>query len=325
MPTALPEASISFPMLGDFSISPTTYFTLFGHRFYWYGLIIAIGFLLAVWYACSRAPEFGLKGDDIIDMLLLAVPLGIVGARAYYVIFDWGPHYSENLWNIFKVWEGGLAIYGGVIGAVIGLVIVGCVKRMGFSGICAMLDVGAFGLLIGQAVGRWGNFINREAFGSETDIFCRMGLTMPGEETIYVHPTFLYESLWNLAGFLWMHLWSKKRKRAFDGQCFCMYLAWYGLGRFFIEGLRTDSLMLGPIRFSQLLAALTCVAALILIALGVTRRRQEHVPLLVELRRPETIGILRTPEDPATESAGPVGASSEEQEPEDKGAPPPNG
>jgi phosphatidylglycerol:prolipoprotein diacylglycerol transferase len=163
-----------------------------------------------------------------------------------------------------KIWEGGLAIYGGILAAVLTAFVVCRVKRVSA---LAMLDVAAPGLFIGQLVGRWGNFINREAFGSPTDVFCRMGLTVNGQ-TIYVHPTFLYESLWNLIGFVLLHWWTKRGGRRFDGQHFLFYLGWYGLGRAWIEGLRSDSLYLWGtgIRVSQALAVLTVMAAVVITA-----------------------------------------------------------
>ncbi len=265
------SAAISFPMLGNWSICPPNSFTLFGHTFYWYGVIIACGFLLAVTYCYRRCPSFGINADDLTDVLLFAVPLGIIGARIYYVIF-YG-HY-ETFVDMLKIWEGGLAIYGGIIAAIITAAVVCRVKKISLP---ALLDVAAFGLLIGQLVGRWGNFMNREAYGYETDIFCRMGLTLNGE-TIYVHPTFLYESLWNLAGFIALHIISKKTTRKFDGQYFLYYLAWYGLGRVWIEGLRTDSLYIGAsdVRVSQLLAAVTCVASVALML--ILRKSRKATP-----------------------------------------------
>ena len=255
------SAAISFPMLGNWTICPPNHFTVFGHNIYWYGVIIACGFLLAVTYCYHRSKEFGISADDLTDVLLFAVPLAIVGARAYYVIFF--GHY-DNFLDIIAVWEGGLAIYGGVIAAVITVFVVCWVKKISPR---ATLDVTSFGLLIGQSIGRWGNFMNREAFGYETDIFCRMGLTLNGE-TVYVHPTFLYESLWNALGFVGLHILSKKTERKFDGQYFLYYLGWYGLGRVWIEGLRTDSLYIGAtnIRVSQVVAgACVLVAALIIL------------------------------------------------------------
>ncbi len=262
------QASISFPVLGAWSIDPPNSFVLFGHTFYWYGVIIAFGFLLAVAYCMRRSGEFGIKQDDLLDNLLCAVPMAIIGARAYYVIF-YG-HY-DSFWDMCKIWEGGLAIYGGVIAAVVTVLVVCRVKKMNA---LALLDLTAFGFLIGQSVGRWGNFMNREAYGRETDVFCRMGLTLDGA-TVYVHPTFLYESLWNLLGFAGLHILSKKTARKFDGEYFLLYLAWYGLGRFWIEGLRADSLYIGDsgVRVSQLVAGCTCVASLVILAVTLRRKR----------------------------------------------------
>ena len=263
---------ISFPGLG-LSFNPSRIaFSIGSKPIYWYGIIIAAGFLLAVWYAMKRANQFGLTQDNIIDMLICAVPLAIVGARAYYCLFSWDL-YKDDPIRVLYIWEGGLAIYGGVIGAVIGLVLYTKVKKVKTS---AMLDIGGLGLLIGQSIGRWGNFMNREAFGSVTNSFLRMGLTDASGNTVYVHPTFLYESLWNALGFLLLHFYSKRRK--FDGQIFLMYLGWYGLGRMFIEGLRTDSLYVGStnLRVSQLLAG-TCFL-LVVIFLVYDKIFREHDP-----------------------------------------------
>ena len=251
---------ISFPMFGaDFAIDPPNYIEVFGFPIYWYGIIIATGFIAAVLYCSRRSGEFGLNSDNVLDMLIIATPMAIVGARLYYVVFNFSL-YQDDLMGIFRIRDGGLAIYGGIIFAVIGLFIAARYRK--FSPF-AMLDLGGLGLLIGQAFGRWGNFMNREAYGAETDIFCRMGLTDKASGlTKYVHPTFLYESLWNVLGLILLHIFSKKFERKFDGQFFLMYLAWYGFGRMFIEGLRTDSLYLfANIRVSQLLAAVSCAAA----------------------------------------------------------------
>ena len=270
---------ITFPILGDFELNFLPYFTLFGWKIYWYGVIIAVGFLLAVIYTVKHAPEFGLSEDDVIDTLIWGVPLGIIGARLYYVIFyrdasGLNPYFdgSNDLRDIIAVWEGGLAIYGGVIGGVIGLLIATRIKKISSR---AMLDVISFGFLIGQAIGRWGNFTNREAHGTETMAPWRMGLVY-SYKTFYYHPTFLYESLWNVLGFLLLHFWLRKKRR-FDGQLFLCYLAWYGLGRMLIEGLRTDSLYVGSsnLRVSQLLAGLTCFLALGLMLYVLVFRRPE--------------------------------------------------
>lgn len=264
--------TISFPGLG-LSFNPSRVaFSIGSKPIYWYGIIIAAGFLLAVYYAMRRADQFGLTQDHIIDMLICAVPLAIIGARAYYCLFSWNL-YKDDPIRVLYIWEGGLAIYGGVIGAVIGLFLYTKVKKVKTS---ALLDIGGLGLLIGQSIGRWGNFMNREAFGAQTDSFLRMGLTDASGATIYVHPTFLYESVWNAIGLLILHFYSKRRK--FDGQIFLMYLGWYGLGRMFIEGLRTDSLYVGAsnLRVSQLLAGICFLAVVIFLVYDKIFR--EHDP-----------------------------------------------
>ena len=170
--------------------------------------------------------------------------------------------------------DGGLAIYGGIIAGVITGALVCRHKKIP---VMALGDLAAFGLLIGQAIGRWGNFINREAFGGVTDVFCRMGLTVPGSETIYVHPTFLYESLWNFAGLIALYILLRRGKRQYDGQFFCLYIFWYGLGRSWVEGLRTDSLYIGStdIRVSQLLAIISAVTAAVILIINA---RKKHSP-----------------------------------------------
>ena len=263
--------AITFPNLG-ISVNPSRVaFNVLGKDIYWYGIIIAADFLLAVIYAMRRAPSFGLTEDNILDMLFVAVPLAIVCARLYYCIFYWDL-YRDNPIAILYVWEGGLAIYGGVIGAVIGVAIFCRVKKLPIG---PLLDVGSLGLLIGQMIGRWGNFMNREAHGAITDGFFKMGIADAAGNVTYYQPTFLYESVWNLVGFVALHFYSKRRK--FDGEVFLLYLAWYGLGRAWIEGLRTDSLYLfnTGIRVSQLLAALSCVAAIaVLVYVRVVRKPQ---------------------------------------------------
>ena len=198
------NATISFPLLGEgFKLDIKPYLEIGNFTIHWYGIIIAVGFLLGVIYAIKRSKEFGLTEDNIIDMLICAVPLAIIGARAYYVIFSW-ENYKDNLVDVIKVWEGGLAIYGGIIGAVIGLIIFSKWRKIKVG---AIADVGGLGLLIGQAIGRWGNFINREAYGVKTTVAWRMGLTNE-YGTFYYHPCFLYESLWNIIGFVILHFYS---------------------------------------------------------------------------------------------------------------------
>ena len=271
--TMLRGAEISFPMLGDWSVNPPYSFTVFGFEIYFYGVIIAAAFILAALFCARKAAEFGLTSDDLFDLVIWLIPACIIGARLYYVLFKLD-YFIANPSKIFSLRDGGLAIYGGIIAGVITGIIWSRMKKIP---VFAVGDLAAFGLLIGQAVGRWGNFINREAFGAETDVFCRMGLTMPGQETLYVHPTFLYESLWNLAGLIILCVLSKLGKRKYDGQFFWSYILWYGLGRAWIEGLRTDSLYIGStdIRVSQLLAAVSALAALIVL---IVNAKKAHKP-----------------------------------------------
>lgn len=283
----LRSAQISFPMLGDWSIDPPYSFNLFGLEIYFYGVIIALGFILAALYCAKRAKEFGLSSDELYELVIWLIPTCIIGARLYYVLFKLD-YFIANPDRIFALRDGGLAIYGGIIAGIIVGIIWCRAKRIR---VFAVADLTAFGLLIGQSVGRWGNFINREAFGAQTEIFCRMGLTVPGFETLYVHPTFLYESLWNLLGLIVLHIWSKKGKRKYDGQVFWLYILWYGLGRAWIEGLRTDSLYIGStdIRVSQLLAIVSAVVSL---AILIINARKQHNPedIFVNARKGEDNG-----------------------------------
>ena len=230
--------TISFPGLG-LSMNPGYKFDIGPFSFHYYGLLIAFGLLLAAIYGLRRRKQFGLTEDDIIDGALCIIPFAIICARIYYCVFAWS-EFKANPIEVLYIWNGGIAIYGSVIGAAIGIVVYCLVKKIPIS---TCLDITALGFLIGQSIGRWGNFFNREAFGSVTESFLRMGLqnSITGE-VLYHHPTFLYESLWNAAGFVLLHFLSKKRK--YDGQIALGYAAWYGLGRTFIEGLRTDSLQL---------------------------------------------------------------------------------
>ncbi len=285
--TMLRSAQISFPMLGDWSIDPPYSFNLFGLEIYFYGVIIALGFILAALYCAKRAKEFGLSSDELYELVIWLIPTCIIGARLYYVLFKLD-YFIANPDKIFALRDGGLAIYGGIIaGIIVGIIWCRAKKIRVF----AVADLTAFGLLIGQSVGRWGNFINREAFGAQTEIFCRMGLTVPGFETLYVHPTFLYESLWNILGLIVLHIWSKKGKRKYDGQVFWLYILWYGLGRAWIEGLRSDSLYIGStdIRVSQLLAIVSAVVSLVILIINA---RKQHGPedMFVNARRGEDNG-----------------------------------
>ena len=246
---------ICFPFLG-IEVNPPRTLSIGPLTAHYYGLIIAVGLILAVMYACRRSKDFGLKEDDIMDGVLWVTPFAIICARIYYVAFSWAD-YADNPISVLYIWEGGIAIYGGVLGAIAGMYAICKFKKIKFT---TVLDLILMVFLIGQSIGRWGNFMNREAFGAATDSFFRMGLF--NEKTgawEYYHPTFLYESLWNAVGFV--ILASVCHKRQYDGQIALGYAAWYGLGRAFIEGLRVDSLWWGPFRVSQVLAAVTCAAA----------------------------------------------------------------
>lgn len=266
---------ISFPGLGiePFQVDPVA-FTLFGRPVMWYGVIICVGMILAFCYAYSRAKIEKVKTDDLMDLTIFLILFGVLGARLYYVLFTLDSYIVEGdlwktLYEMIAVWNGGLAIYGGVIAGFLTILVFSKVKKMRFS---TLLDIAAPSVMLGQLIGRWGNFINMEAYGGETTLPWRMGVlkSYDGAATFvsesYVHPTFLYESIWNLVGFIIITALYKKKK--FNGQIFFMYITWYGLGRAWIEGLRTDSLMLGPIRVSQLLAAVTFVIGAVLLAVN---------------------------------------------------------
>lgn len=270
-------SSVVFPGLGFQVNVKDIAFRVFGWPIHWYGIIIALGFLLAVAFCSRRAGRYGVEQDDIIDLLIYAVPLCIIGARLYYVIFYLDLYRnadgSLDFMRMIRIWDGGLAIYGGIIAAILVLWVF-CKKRK----LCflAFADLGSFGMLIGQLVGRWGNFVNVEAYGYETTLPWRMGVenVFDSNTNTYlgvqeVHPTFLYESLWNLVGLVLMIWIVKKGWRKFDGQMFCIYLAWYGVGRGWIEGLRRDylpffDLSVGgvPLRVSQVLAWVSALAAI---------------------------------------------------------------
>ena len=287
--TFLSDTSIGFPGLG-IEIDPPAGFTVFGLEIRLYAVMIVFGIILAVLYASRRSRAFGLVPDNVIDIVLVSLPCAVVGARAFYVISEWDVFFAPGVpWYecITGIRNGGLAIYGGVIGASVGLLVYFLTSKKRRARLLPSFDLCGLGLLIGQAVGRWGNFFNREAFGAYTDNLFAMRLSdkvLPAVTAktpkalaeqielvkrmaaeggyvgqIQVHPTFLYESVWNLVGLLLLHLLSKRRK--FDGEIILGYVAWYGLGRAWIEGLRLDSLTEGSIRVSQLIAIVSCIIA----------------------------------------------------------------
>ena len=272
--------TVSFPGLGlEFHFNNVAFY-IASKPIYWYGILIMLGVILAVVYASARSRQFGIRQDDLYDAVLFAVPLGIVCARIYYVIFEW-EQYKDNLSEIFATWHGGLAIYGGIIGGIIVIVVLCRVKKIY---VMDMLDLFASAVPIGQILGRWGNFFNCEAYGSSTTLPWRMviGKTLEEAGATGNHPTFFYESAWNLIGFIILYFSSKKRK--YHGEILLLYLGWYGLGRFFIEGLRTDSLYLWGtgIRVSQVVA-LICI----IIGLGGFLLNRK-MPFLQEINRADS-------------------------------------
>ncbi len=270
---------IVFPRLGiDVTIDPTA-FSLFGIDIQWYGLIITFGLILALIYAFRNMQRVGLDPDRTIDAIIGGIIGGLVGARTYYVILNW-EDYAGDWAAIFNTRSGGLAIYGGLIGAVLVGSIIAKLRKVR---LLPLLDLCGVGFLIGQGIGRWGNFVNQEAFGTNTDsLFCMTGGRIQAwildnytatsslnsgvvmDANIPVHPCFLYESVWCLVGAVLLMI-VMHRGRKFDGQIILMYMGWYGLGRFFIEGIRTDSLMIGTLRISQLVAAICVIVSVVLL------------------------------------------------------------
>ena len=262
-------SEISFPGfgIGPFEINNTA-FTLFGLEVKWYGIIICLGIISGFLYFMFRAKQNGIVEDTVLDITLVTVPVAVMGARIYFVVF-----YGVPLRELFAIRNGGLAIYGGVIFGVLAVLIMTKIKKLKFF---AFADMIIPGVMLGQIIGRWGNFANGEAYGSETASLFRMGLCnySTGFETIFVHPTFLYESLWNLVGFVLINVFYKKKK--FNGEIFLWYAGWYGLGRTFIELLRTDSLYLGGIKVSSLVG-LVCFAVALPLVIMLRVKRSERV------------------------------------------------
>ncbi len=263
---------------------------------YWYAILITLGLVLAVAFALWQAKKFDVTADNIIDVLLFGLPAAIVCARAYYVLFRLDAY--DTFAEMVNIRDGGLAIYGGVIGAFVTGFIYCKIKKVNM---LALFDLAALGFLIGQTVGRWGNFINGEAFGGVTDL--PWGMTINGYGPF--HPTFFYESLWNCIGFVLLFLFAKKWMKH-HGETFFLYFAWYGFGRFFIEGLRTDSLYLGPIRISQLLGAIFFIVGVVFFILSrkgfvtkwqdriiqnAVKKQQEYKPVYIPLLNKESTSL----------------------------------
>lgn len=329
-----PIRYIGFPGLNLHFVFNRVAFHIGPMPIYWYGLIIVTGLLLAFLYAWKNVKRFGITFDDLTDVALWSMIFAVISARLYFVLFyvdtDTGtnPYFSNPL-EILDFRAGGLAIYGGIIGAFVTAFVVCYIKRQNP---LPYFDLGALGFLIGQAVGRWGNFVNGEAYGALTAVPWRMSVDQQG---LTYHPCFLYESLWCILGFVLLHFYSKSKFKKFNGEIFLMYGAWYGFGRFFIEGLRTDSLMIGLMKVSQMLAAIVFVAAVtILIVVRVRLHRKAldeiaYTPIYDDVAKdleagtegaenpdpegiPETEEAPETAENPAPESDGEGSPETEE-------------
>lgn len=313
------NTTVSFPGLGigEFTMDRVA-FTLLGRDVYWYGIIIMLGIVAAFIHATLRAKQEGIKVDDILDIGIWTVICGVIGARSYYVLTTLDTGNYRNIIDVIAIWDGGIAIYGGIIGGALAILGVCLYKHLGP---LKVMDTIAPGVMIAQAIGRWGNFVNGEAYGYEVEpsnplYTFRMGIVshFTDAEMRYYHPTFLYESLWNLVGFALITALYRKKK--FNGQVVMAYFAWYGFGRMFIEGLRTDSLYVGPFRISQVVGALCFVggiAAIIICTVFV--RRGKFLPQLAvcwaedmpgetvgaDAATPDTENLSTDGEDPAEE------------------------
>ena len=309
--------TVSFPGLGlgPFEIDPTA-IKIGNFGIQWYAVIITFGMILAFLYARNRAKYEGITDDDIYDVTMWCILFGIIGARLYYVAFKFDNYLvtdgtfwqnsKDTLLNIINIRNGGLAIYGGIIVGVLTGYIISKRKKIRFP---ILADVAAPAIMIGQILGRWGNFFNAEAFGDETALPWRMGLMNKFGEWSYVHPTFLYESLWNLVGFVLVAVFYKKKK--YNGQVFLFYISWYGLGRAFIEGLRSDSLYVGPLRISQLvgIAAFVVGTALFFIFL---KKTPEIMELVAEDTDDGDVAAIEPAADEDSESVSETETETEE-------------
>ena len=274
------DMEINFPNLGIYLDHVGKSISIFGFSIAYYGIVIVTGMMIAIWIAQREAKRTGQNPEQYLDLAMIGIAAGILGARIYYVIFAWD-YYKDDLLSIFNIRQGGLAIYGGIIGACIAVVIYSRKKKQNFS---LLMDTASMSIVFGQIMGRWGNFFNREAFGDYTNNLFAMQLpvsavraneitqkmwdhvvTVNGVEYIQVHPTFLYESLWNVGVLLFL-FWFRKRKK-FNGEVFLMYLIGYGRGRIWFEGLRSDQLLLPVVGLpvSQLLSGCLVVGCTILV------------------------------------------------------------
>jgi phosphatidylglycerol:prolipoprotein diacylglycerol transferase len=304
---------ISFPgLFGDWEFDPDPIAIHIGHGVYWYGIILAVAMLAGLYLCMKQAKHYGLTEDNVLDLTLWAVPCCIIGSRVYYVIFNLDLYRNSdgslNWLEMLRIWDGGLAIYGTVI---VGALVAFCYTRYKKIRFGAMADLAVMGLLLGQVIGRWANFINREAFGAETTLPWRMRLWVSSYQSVEVHPTFLYESLWNLVGLLLILLIVSKGRR-FDGENTWFYFLWYGIGRSWIEGLRTDSLYLfgwtifgQAIRVSQLLSVVLAAVAAFMLFYNIKIKKRTPEGLLVnqlaaQAEAAEAAAETETPADAET-------------------------
>jgi phosphatidylglycerol:prolipoprotein diacylglycerol transferase len=235
----------------------------------WYGILMALGMIIGTLLAIKEGKRVGIKEDDILDLAIVAIPSGLIGARLYYVIFNWD-YYSQNISQILNFRGGGMAIHGALIGGILAGYLFSRYKKMSFF---KLADTVIIGVPLAQAIGRWGNFINQEAHGGPTNL--PWGIMVNGEK---VHPTFLYESIWNIGIFIF--LWIFRKKKQYEGEVIVLYTILYSLGRFFIEGLRTDSLMIGPFRMAQVISLVGVIGGIIVhIYLSKKSKQEENVDI----------------------------------------------
>lgn len=286
------DYNINFPNLHIYLPHVIKGINLWGFDVWLYGIMITCGMLAGIGIACWQAKRTGQNPDDYFDLAIIAIVCSLIGARIYYVVFRWDL-YKDNLLDVFNIREGGLAIYGGVIAAIVTTFVYTRVKKLNFGLVC---DTAGLGLILGQVIGRWGNFFNREAFGGYTDNLLAMQLPVSairyseiteqqlrnmvhvdGIDYIQAHPTFLYESLWNLALLALLLVFTRCKK--FNGEVFLLYLSGYGIGRFWIEGLRTDQLLLPVVHYpvSQVLAIVLTVVSIVWIFVGTWRAKKQSV------------------------------------------------
>ncbi len=311
------EVQISFPGIGiDWFTVDKVAFSIGDLSVRWYGIILTLGIVFGVLYAMFRSKHEGISTEDVLDFAIWVVLLAVIGARLYYVLTtlktDTGEWRYDGFLDAIAIWEGGIAIYGAIIGGALGVFIVSKVKKYDKTKLLKVCDMVAPGVMLGQIIGRWGNFVNGEAHGVETTSFLRMGLMgaadtkYPYKEMFY-HPTFLYESVWNLIGFVLINIFYRKKK--YDGQILLAYLAWYGFGRMFIEGLRTDSLYIGVFRVSQVVGFLCFVicTTLLLYFFFRSKRKQkdaeEYVSQYDNLRGPSLHKVSRAAEQTEEQAA----------------------